>query len=534
MLGNLELWILGLLMAVAGLVMLSNFLRVPYPVFLVLGGLALGLVPIVPDLELPPDLVLLIFLPPILYSAAFFSSPRDLRANLRSISSLAIGLVLLTIITVAVVAHAAIGLPWAAAFVLGTILAPTDPVAATAIAHRVGLPRRIVTILEGESLINDGTALVLYRVAVAAVVTGSFSLLDAGLQFALYGTGGVAIGLLVGWVISRVRRRVEDPLVEITVSLFTPYAAYIPAEEFGASGVLAAVAAGLYLGWYSPEMSAPRNRLQASTVWEVLPFLLNSLLFILIGLQLPNILERLSGEYPTTSVILYAALVSLAVIGTRLLWTFPMAYLPRYLSRSLRERDPYPSWQGVAVIGYTGMRGAVSLAAALAIPPTTQGGAAFPGRDLILFLTFCVILLTLVPQGFSLPFLLRRLGLAGAEEDEEYEEVEARLRAAEAALERIEELEDEDWVREETAGRMRDIYEYRRRRFAARFAEEPEEGEEDGDYEERSLAFQRLRRELLGAERATLLRLRNQGRLSDETRRRIERDLDLEDARLEI
>ena len=533
MTGHLELWILGLLAAVAGLVMLSNVLRVPYPVFLVLGGLALGLIPAVPDVELPPDLVLLVFLPPILYSAAFFSSPRDLRANLRPIGFLSIGLVLVTIVTVAVVAHVATGLPWTAAFVLGTVLAPTDPVAATAIAARLGMPRRVVTILEGESLINDGTALVLYRVAVAAVVTGTFSLLDAGLEFALYGTGGAVIGLVVAWAISRVRRWTEDSLVEITISLFTPYAVYVPAEEIGASGVLAAVAAGLYLGWYSPEMTAPQNRLQASTVWEVLPFLLNSLLFILIGLQLPNILGRLSGEYSASEALLYAALLSLVVLGTRLLWTFPMAYLPQYLSRSLRERDPYPPWQQVAVVAYTGMRGAVSLAAALAIPLTVEGGASFPGRDLILFLTFCVILVTLVPQSFSLPLVIRRLGLEGEEGDEEHEEVEARVRAAEAALERIEQLEDEDWVREDTVRWIRNLYEFRRRRFVARLNGEPE-NDEDGDPEERSLAFQRLRRELLGAERAALLELRNQGRLSDETRRRIERDLDLEDTRLEI
>ncbi len=299
--------------------------------------------------------------------------------------------------------------------------------------------------------------------------------------------------------------------------------------------MLAAVAAGIYLGWYSPEMTAPQNRLQASTVWEVLPFLLNSLLFILIGLQLPNILKRLSGEYTTISVLLYAALVILAVIVTRMLWTFPIAYLPQYLSRSLRERDPYPPWQQVGVVAYTGMRGAVSLAAALAIPLTTEGGAPFPGRDLILLISFCVILVTLVPQSLSLPFIIRRLGLAGEADDEEHEEVEARLRAAEAALERIEELKDEDWVREDTAEWIRNLYEFRRRRFATRLDGQPENGEEeDGDPEERSLAFQRLRRELLGAERAALLELRNQGHLSDETRRRIERDLDLEDARLEI
>jgi monovalent cation/hydrogen antiporter len=512
--------------------MLSNVSRVPYPVFLVLGGLVLGLIPIVPDIALPPDLVLLIFRPPLLYSAAFFSSPRDLKANLRPIASLSIGLVLLTTATVAVVAHVAVDIPWGAAFVLGAIVSPTDPVAATAIAGRLGAPRRIVTILEGESLINDGTALVLYRVAVSVVVTGTFSLLDTGLEFALYGAGGVAIGLLVGWVIARVRRWVEDPLVEVTISLFTGYAAYIPAEELSASGVLAAVAAGVYLGWQSPKITAPRNRLQAFEVWEVLPFLLNSVLFVLVGLQLPNILEGISGEYSTTSVLLYAALVGLAVIGTRLLWTFPTTYLPRLLSRRLREREPYPSWQEVTVVSYTGMRGAVSLAAALAIPLTISSGAPFPERDLILFLTFCVILVTLVPQGLSLPYLVRRLGLAG-EDTEEHEETEARLRAAEAALEKIDELENEDWVREDTAERMRDLYEYRRRRFAARYAGQAEDGEKDG-YEERSLAYQHFRRELLGAERTALIQLRNQGRLSDETRRRVERDLDLEDARLEI
>src|ERR671920_1375318 len=534
MTGHLELWVLGLLAAVAGLVMLSNRLGVPYPVFLVIGGLALGLVPVVPEIGLPPDLVLLIFLPPLLYSAAFFSSPRDLKANLRPIASLSIGLVLLTTVTVALVAHLVVGLPWAAAFVLGAIVSPTDPVAATSIAGRLGVPRQIVTILEGESLINDGTALVLYSVAVSAAVTGNFSLPGAALEFVLYGMGGTAIGLVVGWVISRVRRRIGDPLVEITVTLFTPYAAYIPAEELGVSGVLAAVAAGLYLGWRNPETTAPRSRLQAFGLWEVLPFLLNSVLFILIGLQLPKILRCISGESSIATVILYAALVGLAVIGTRLLWTFPATYLPRLLSRTVRERNPYPPWQQTAAIAYTGMRGAISLAAALAIPLTVQNGSPFPGRDQILFLTFCVILLTLVVQGLTLPLLVRRLGLAGSEGEEEREETEARLRAAEAALARLDELADEGRVREDTATRMRDLYEYRRRRFAARLSGQTESGEVGDGYEERSLAYQRFRRELLGAERAALLQLRSEGRISDEVRRRVERDLDLEDARLEI
>jgi CPA1 family monovalent cation:H+ antiporter len=354
------------------------------------------------------------------------------------------------------------------------------------------------------------------------------------LEFVLYGVGGTAIGLVVGWVITRVRRWIGDPLVEITVTLLTPYAAYIPAEELGVSGVLATVATGLYLGWRNPETTAPRNRLQLFGLWDVLPFLLNSVLFILIGLQLPNILESISDEGSMMSVVLYAALVSLAVIGTRLLWTFPATYLPRYLSRSMRERNPSPPWQQVAAIAYTGMRGAISLAAALAIPLSVQNGASFPGRDQILFLTFCVILVTLVVQGISLPLLIRRLGLAGAEGEEEREETEARLRAAEAALARLDELADETRVPEDTLTRMRDLYEYRRRRFAARRSEQTESGEGGDGYEERSLAYQRFRRELLGVERAELLRLRSEGRISDEVRRRVERDLDLEDARLEI
>ena len=476
----------------------------------------------------------MLFLPPLLYSAAFFSSPRDLKANLRPIASLSIGLVLLTTVTVALTAHLIIGLPWAAAFVLGAIVSPTDPVAATSIAGRLGAPRQIVTILEGESLINDGTALVLYSVAVSAAVTGSFSLPGAVLEFVLYVTGGTAIGLVVGWAISRVRRRIGDPLVEITVTLFTPYAAYIPAEELGVSGVLAAVTAGLYLGWRNPETTDPRSRLQAFGLWEVLPFLLNSVLFILIGLQLPKILRSISDESSVSVVILYAALVGLAVIGTRLLWTFPATYLPRLLNRTVRELNPYPSWQQTAVVAYTGMRGAISLAAALAVPLTVQNGSSFPGRDEILFLTFCVILLTLVLQGLSLPLLVRRLGLAGAEGEEVREETEARLRAAEAALARLEELADEGWVREDTTARMREVYEYRRQRFSARYGERAE-SEEGGDgYEERSLAYQRFRRELLRAEREALLRLRSEGRISDEVRRRVERDLDLDDARLEI
>ncbi len=540
---HFELVVFGLLVAVAGLVLLSDVLEVPYPIFLVLGGLALGFIPGVPEIELAPELVLLIFLPPLLYVSAFFSSLRDLKANIRPIGLLSVGLVALTTVVVAGVAHFVVGLSWPVAFVLGAIVSPTDPVAATAIAERLGVPRRIVTVLEGESLINDGTALVLYQMAVRVVMFGAaFSLLELGLRFVVGVAVGVAIGLLAGYVIAAVRRRIENPLVEITISLFTGYAAYLPAEELNtlvgipASGVLAAVTAGIYMGWVSPRLTSPGTRLQAYSLWEILTFMLNSLLFVLIGLQLPAILEGISEDYSPATLALYAAVVCLAVITARFVWIFPATYLPRKVSRRLRERDPSPPWQNVAVIAYAGMRGAVSLAAALALP------LEFPGRDLVLFLTFCVIFVTLVGQGLTLQPLIRWLDIHddGASEKEE---IKARLLAAEAALARIDELVEEDWVYEDSAERMRGMYGYRRRRFATRHATATDKrvadfaadlDGDDEDYETRSEAFQRFRRELLEAEREAVLRLRSEGRIGDEVMRKVERDLDLEDSRLEI
>ena len=539
---HLELIVFGLLVAVAGLVVLANVTNVPYPIFLVIGGLALGFVPGVPEVELAPELVLLIFLPPLLYVSAFFSSPRDLRANARPIGLLSVGLVALTTLVVAGAAHWVMGFSWPVAFVLGAIVSPTDPVAATAIAQRLGVPRRIVTILEGESLVNDGTALVLYQTAVRVASWGvAFSLLELGvlgLRLVVGVAVGVAVGLLIGYIIVGVRRRIEDSLVEVTVSLLTGYAAYLPAEELNssgvpASGVLAAVTAGLYLGWHAPRLTSPNNRLQAFAVWDVLTFVLNSVLFVLVGLQLPGILEGISEDYSLGMLASYAAVVCLAVILARFVWVFPATYVPRKVSLHIRERDPSPPWQNITIIAYAGMRGAVSLAAALAIPLTIQDGTPFPERDLIIFLAFCVIFVTLVGQGLTLQPLIRWLDIQD-DGGSEKEEIKARLLAAEAALDRIEELVDEDWVYEDTAERMRGIYGYRRRRFAAlqHGSLEAEDGGEE-DLEGRSAAFQRLRRELLGAEREAVLRLRSEGKIGDEVMHRIERDLDLEDSRLE-
>jgi monovalent cation/hydrogen antiporter len=506
--GRDELVLLALLAAVVGLTALAPALRVPYPILLVLGGLALGFIPGVPTITLPPELVLVGILPPLLYSAAFFTGLRDLRANMRPIGLLAVGLVVATMFAVAVVAHFATNLSWSASFVLGAVVAPTDPIAATAIARRLGVPRRIVSIVEGESLVNDATALVLYATAVTAVVAGSFSVWDATLEFVLSVAGGVAIGVGVGWAVALVRIRLDNIPAEILISLLSGYLAYIPAQALGVSGILAAVSIGIYLGWRSPELSTPAMRIQAFAVWETLVFLVNALLFTLIGMQLGPILDGLSGR-STASLVFDALVVVATVMLIRILWVL--------------ATGPRP-----AVIGWMGMRGAVSLAAALALPLETDAGAPFPGRDLIIFIAFSVILGTLVVQGLTLPAVIRRFRL---EEDrlEAKEDTKARIYAAEAALQRLDELLDEDWVRPETAERLRGLYDFRRSRFQARF-----DGEDDGAIEQQSADFQRLRRELLEAERSAVVGLRNAGRISDEVMRRVERDLDLEDARLEI
>jgi CPA1 family monovalent cation:H+ antiporter len=523
-----SLLLLAILGAGAGLLALAPILRVPYPILLVLGGLALGFVPGIPHVALRPDVVLVAILPPLLYSSAFFTSLRDLRRNARPLSLLAVGLVFATTLAVAAVCHAAIsGLSWPVCFVLGALVAPTDAVAANAIASRLGIPRRVAAVIEGESLINDATALVAYRFAVVAVVTGSFSLWHASWRFAVDVAGGVAIGLAVGFMLRQIRRRLNHSPTEIVIALLSGYFAYLPAQAAGVSAVLAAVTVSVYVGWYTPELTTVETRLQGDAVWSILTFLLNALLFGLVGLQLRPILDSLSG-HSTGSLVADAAIVSGAVIGTRLLWIYPATYLPRLLSRTIRERDPYPPWQYPTLIGWTGLRGAVTLAAALALPLTTSSGDPFPQRELLIYLAFCVILATLVVQGLTLPLVIRLLHL----EDDgtaAKEETKARIYAADAAIARLEELEGEDWVRDDTAERMRGLYQFRQNRFSARY-----DTEDDGTIEQRSQNYQRLRRELLDAERRAVVELRRQGRINDDVMNVVQRDLDLEDARLDV
>jgi monovalent cation/hydrogen antiporter len=521
---HVEIVVFGLLLGVSALAVLARVLGVPYPITLVLGGSVIGFIPGVPSVELEPELVLLIFLPPLLYGAAFFTSLRDLRRNARAIALLAIPLVGVTMVAVAVVAHEVIGLGWGEAFVLGAIVSPTDAVAPAEIMRRIGAPRRLLTVVEGENLTNDWTALVLYRFAVAAVVTGSFSLLEATGKFVLTGVGGVAIGLVAGWVIREVRSRIDDPPTEITISILSGYAAYLPAEELGASGVIAAVTVGIYMGWHTPQLTTPVMRIQGISVWEILTFLLNAVLFLLVGLQLPRVMEDITG-YSAGELIFWGLLISAVVIVVRLLWGFTVTYLIRAIDRRAVQRTRRASARERLVVGWAGMRGSVSLAAALALPLETDAGAAFPARDLIILLAYVVILVTLVGQGLTLGPLIERLGVTD-DGSEEREEVMARMRLAEAALARVEELNGEDWARPDTLERVRGMYDYRRRRFAAR-----EHG--DGDhFEERTGAYQRVMHELLDAQREELIALRNRGDISDEVRRRVERELDLEESRL--
>jgi len=526
--GQAELLILGLLVAVGGLSALARVLRVPYPILLVLAGAVVGFLPGLPEIRLDPEVVLVIFLPPLLYGSAIFANYNDLKENLRGLTLSTVGLVLATMCGVAWAAHALIdGMSWEAAFVLGAIVSPTDPLAAATVMRQLNAPRRLVSGIEGEGLFNDATALVAYKVAVTAVVAGSFSLVNAGLDFIVGAAGGVAVGLLAGAVLAAVRRRVADTDVNVTLSLLTGYAAYIPADALGVSGILATVTAGIYVGILAPAILPTRARLQGYFVWEILDFVVNTILFVLVGLQLRTIVEGLDG-YSTSTLVGYGLAISGVVVGVRLLWFFTMPYLIRMLDRRPSQLARRLSPGARVVLVWSGMRGAVSLAIALALPLATDTGDPFPNRDLIIFLTFAVIFFTLVVQGLTLPLLLRRLAITdGGEADEE--EVRARMAASKAALEQIDELAAEEWTREETLERMRGLYEYRKRRFAARAGKIADDG-----YEDRSLAYQQAVQAVLEAQRGELLRLRSSGELSNETMIRILREIDLEEARLEI
>jgi monovalent cation/hydrogen antiporter len=516
--------IFGLLVAIIALAAVATKIRMPYAIFLTLGGLLLGFIPGLPRVQLNPDLVLFLFLPPLIYSSAWFTSWREFRATLRPILQLSIGLVLVTTSVVAIVAHS-VGLPWPVAFVLGALVSPTDAVAASAMARSFGLARRVMTVIEGESIVNDATGLVIYRFAVAAVVTGTFSLGEASLQFVLVSLGGLLVGIVVGWPLAWVHRQLDDAPLEISITLLTPFAVYLLAEVLHVSGVLAALAAGLYLSRQSSRFFSSNTRLQANAVWEVLIFLLNGFVFLLIGLQLHGILDTVASS-SALGLLVDAVVVCLTVVLIRIICVFAITYLPFLLNARTQAKDPYPDWRNVMIVAWTGMRGGVSLAAALALPLTIANGQMFPARDLAIFLTFCVIIVTLVLQGLSLIPLIRWLR---PERDTslEQEHAQAHITAAHAALERLGELATEDDMPEEYLNRLRSHYEKKIKLLKAR-----NDGNEDEQHENRAMAKQRLYQEALTAERTAIIKLRDQGHIDDEALRVVERELDLEEQRL--
>jgi CPA1 family monovalent cation:H+ antiporter len=519
--------LVGLLGAVTVLAGAARRLGIPAPIVLVVCGLLVGLIPGLPRVDLDPDLIFFVFLPPLVYGAGFNSSPRDLRQQARRIGVLAIGLVAATTVAVAVALKLVVpGFGWAEGFVLGAILAPTDPVAAVAVLQRLRVAPQLSAVIEGESLVNDGLGLVLYRLAVGATVSGTFSVLDGAGELVTTGVGGVAIGLAVGWLVSQMRGRIDDAPIEITLSLFTPYAAYIAAEALGVSGILAAVTVGLYLGSRSEGLFSATARIEAQGFWNALMFILESTLFLLMGLQFRQAVTAIEGLNPAR-VVLAVAVTLIVVVALRVVWMFTIGPFLRRLIPGKAKADEQELSPGARLVaGWAGMRGGVSLAAALAIPAQIDGGGGFPQRDLIVFVTFCVIVLGLLIQGLTLPALVRATGLGRHEHDDATDEARARAAAAEAALARLDQLQRDE--HDHRAGdHLRELYEARLGHARAPI---DESGDEDREHVE---ALERMREELLRSERGALHELHARGEISEEALRTVERDLDLQEARLE-
>jgi CPA1 family monovalent cation:H+ antiporter len=518
--------ILLLLAVLVVVAVVARRLDIAPPILLVVAGIALGLVPGLPRIELAPELVLLGILPPLIYSSGVAMSWREFRFNLRPIILLAFGCVIFTAGAVAIIAHYLLAMPWAVGFVLGAIVAPTDVVAPLAVVRRLGVPRRLMVLLEGEGLANDATALILYRFAVAAVGSGLFSLQEAAGDFALIVVGEIAYGIAVGWASLRLRRWAHDPRVEITLSLLTPYAAFLVPEHLGGSGVLATVAAGLYVSWNGPLLIPAATRLQGIFFWDLLVYLLEGLVFLVTGMQTRILLEH-AGAGMLRDLALAIPLTVAVIVLARFIWVYPQAYVPRWLSPALARRDPLPSWQFLFLLAFTGVRGVVSLAAALAIPLTTAAGAAFPGRDLILFITFGAIIATLIGQGLLLPSLVRWLALPRDAADERKRENEAELKArletlnvAQGELQRV--AADGDTA-PEVLGLLQARYDHRAVQLP-----------KDAGSRAAVAGALALRAELIKAEREYIYRSLRQGQITDEARRRIERELDLEEASITL
>ena len=522
------LLVVSLLFIISMLAMLSDKLRISYPIFLVLAGLGISLIPRIPQIQLDPDLVFVIFLPPLLYAAAWNTSWHDFWKYRRPIGLMGFGLVFCTALAVAWFSHFLIpdfSLPLG--FLLGGIISPPDAVAAASVLQNLKVPKRVVDVLEGESLVNDASSLIVFRFAIAVILTGKFVFWRAGVDFVLVVAMGILIGLAIAYIAYAIQRWLPTTSsIDTAISLICPYLMYIVAEHFHFSGVLAVVSGGLFLSYRSPEILSYESRLQAQSVWNVIVFLLNGVVFILIGLQLPGIVRGL-GEYSLASAIGYGVLISLLIIVVRILWVFPGAYCPRMFSKRIRKREVRPTGQSIFVIGWAGMRGVVSLASALAVPITLSGGAAFPHRDMILFITFCVILFTLVLQGLTLPLIIRWLKVEG-EENKEEERLGMRLRMANAIVGYINTHYKEQAGNIEAFTRLKNRYERMAAITSSRLKHEAsDEGKGGGFLPE----YRKLLIELVDVQRHELAQMRREDEYPEEVLRNKETELDLEEAR---
>ena len=523
--------VLGVLFAALVIALVAKRFDLPYSIALVVGGIGLASLPGMPPIELRTDVAFYLLLPPILFEAAYFTSLRDFWRWRRAIFLLAIGLVAATSAAVAVLLIALVpGMTWAPAFALGAIVSPPDAAAATSILRSMRLPRRVVQILEGESLVNDASGLTLYRFAVLAAVTGSFSFVEAIGAFAWMVAGGTVVGLLLGYGFVRLFPYIKDPDIEILSTFLISFISYYAGEAVHASGVLSTVAAGLVLGWYSPSTLSAAARIRGGAVWQTAIFLLNASIFLLIGLQLPAIVHNLSG-YSTAQLIWWSAAVSGLVIVLRLVWVFPATYIPRWMSAAIRRREPAPHPGGVLVVAWTGLRGIVSLAAAFALPAMTASGAPFPFRDLFLLLASAVILSTLVIQGLTLRPLIRVLAIP-LDRSSEAEQLHARVRAAESALARVNALSHQGATAPEVVERVRGYFEDRLTEWRASLEVETGIAVVQRPETFRSIAEQRLWWEVVRVQRETVIDLRRNGEIGDEALHELERDIDFLEARI--
>jgi Na+/H+ antiporter len=524
---QVELVFLLLLLFVVAFGALARKLQVPYPIVLVVAGALLGFIPGIPRVTLNPDVIFFVILPPLLYSAAWLTSWREFSYNLVSILLLAFGLVAFTVFGVAATGHLLFsGLDWRIGFVLGAVVAPTDALAATSIAKRIALPKRIVDILEGESLVNDASGLLALEFGIAMVVRSQTPTVAEGLlRLAFLTLVGIAIGLAMGWVVYRIERLIDDGPIEIAISILVPYAVYFMADAIHASGVLAVVVCGLYLSRRSSEFFSPSVRIQAWAVWDALSFILNGLVFVLIGLQLPYVLAGIR-DHKLGQLLWFGALFSALIIALRLIWIYPGAFLANVIRRRvLHQNEKMPRPRGVLIVGWTGMRGVIALAAAIALPQTLANGQPFAQRNLIIFLAFCVIFVTLVLQGLTLPPLVRLLGVVEDGSNAEKEEALARREILQAALAFLNESREKD--ENEFDALYQDLTGHYQERLNDLSPDEDHEGNASPKHHQR---LTHLSRELLRVERQTAVRLRNLGRINDETLRQLERELDLREA----